>query len=258
MGQQYTRGSQVTFTVTTLNAFGHQITPDAQVSPVYTLYFNNPNSPIAIKTNVIMTPISSTFFYANVDTMLLSTGSYTATIAYIVDSITQTSTASFEVIDFDGATLLPIDPISKFRIRLKDNDIDPTRWVWSDQELSVYLQDALDDLNSAPARTNWFWFNVPLCFLQNIIRSAECLALEAQAIKLAHSPITYNDKGVSVNLQSQSGTYLSLANALRQKADEERLRIKRQFAYQMGFITMPSTPYMSNPPIRAFGRAWNL
>jgi hypothetical protein len=206
----------------------------------------------------VTTPISSTFYYLNIDSTLLAIGSYVVTLTWVIAGQQMTKSVRFDILTFDGATLLPIDPISRLRLRLNDCDPDPTRWVWSDQALSEFLQDSLDDLNSAPPRTAWFWFNVPLIYVQNILRGAEVLALESMAIKLSHSPITYSDKGVSVNLQGQASTYSSIASNLREKYEQERLRIKRQYAYGTGYISTPSVPYMSVPPIRGAGRVWNV
>jgi hypothetical protein len=259
MRYQFTQGSLVTITVTTLDQYGHAVPPDNLVPPTYNNFFESPNGQIQIATNMLTTPITPTFFYANIDSTFLSVGSYTVVFTWTINGVVNTVTTNFDILVFDGATLLPIDPISRLRLRLKDNDIDPTRWVWSDQELSEYLQDALNDLNSAPPLSNWFWFNVPLQYVQNILLAAEAIAMQAQAIKLSHSPIVYNDKGVQVDMKGQAQTYQSISNILRDKADAERLRIKRtsSLAYRTGYIVGGAgSPYLSVPPIRAAGRGW--
>jgi hypothetical protein len=255
---QYTQGSLVTFTVYTLNSLSQPVPPDNLIPPTYSLDYETPNGPVTITQMAIMTPISTSFYYANIDSTLLAIGSYIATITWVISGMPMTQSVRFDILAFDGATLLPIDPISRLRIRMNDMDSDPTRWVFNDQQLSEFLQDALDDLNSAPPRSCWFWFNVPLQYIQNILRGAEVLAMESMAIKLSHSPITYNDKGVTVDLKSQAATYLNIASNLREKYEQERLRIKRQYAYGFGYITTPSVPYMSTPPLRGAGRVWNL
>lgn len=255
---QYTQGSLVTLTVTTLNSNGQPVPPDNFNPPQIQISFESPNGAIIVINNAMMIPITNVWYYFNIDSTTLAVGSYVANISWFIQGQQNTATAYFSILPFDGAVISPIDPISRLRLRIKDNDSDPTRWVWTDQELSEYLQDSLDDLNSAPPLSSYFWFNVPLQYVQNILRGAEVLALEAQSVKLSHSPITYNDKGVTVNLQSQAQTYLSIASNLREKYEQERLRIKRQFAYGTGYITTPNLPYMSVPPIRSFGRFWNL
>lgn len=255
----YSQGSLVTFTVNTLDNFGHAVPPDNLMAPTYTLNFQTPNGPVEIVPNGVMVPITTSFYYANQDSTFLSVGTYMASITWYVASVQMNVAVTFQIVPFDGMTgPLPNDPISRTRLRLKDNDSDATRWVWSDLELSEYLQDSLDDLNSAPPRTAWFWFNVPLQYVQNIIRGAEALAMEAQAVKLAHSPITYTDKGISVDMRGQAATYLNIATNLREKYDQERLRIKRQYSYGFGYISTPNMPYISTPPCRAYGRFFNL
>jgi hypothetical protein len=255
---QYSQGSLVTITVNTLDTNGNPVSPDNLMPPIFNLDYLAESGPVTIFTGVVMVAITTTFYYANIDSTTLSTGTYCATITWTIDGYQNTAQVRFTVLPFDGTVLLPVDPISRLRLRLRDNDPDPTRWVWSDQELSEYLQDSLDDLNAAPPRTSWFWFNVPLVYIQNILRGAEVLAMEAQAIKLSHSPIDYNDKGVSVSLRSQAGTYLNIASNLRDKYEQERLRIKRQLAYGFGYISTPNQPYISQPPIRGGSRFWNL
>jgi hypothetical protein len=258
MTNQYTQGALVTFTVYTLNSTGQPVPPDNLLSPTYSLDFETPNGAVNITPLAVMTPISSTFYYANVDSTLLAIGSYIATITWVIAGMQMTQSVRFDILAFDGATLLPIDPISKLRIRLNDMNSDPTRYVFTDQQLSEFLQDSLDDLNSAPPRSCWFWFSVPLIYVQNILRGAEVLAMESMAIKLSHSPITYQDKGVTVDLKSQAATYLNIASNLREKYEQERLRIKRQYAYGFAYIVSPSVPYVSQPPIRGSGRVWNI
>jgi len=254
----YSQGSMVTITVNTFDNYGNPVAPDNLASPTYNLDYLTPSGAVNIFNDVIMVPITTTFYYANIDSTTLSTGTYCATITWYIGGIANTAQVKFTITPFDGINVLPVDPISRLRLRLRDNDPDPTRWVWTDQELSEYLQDSLDDLNAAPPRTSWFWFNVPLVYIQNILRGAEVLAMEAQAIKLSHSPIDYSDKGVSVSLRSQAGTYLNIASNLRDKYEQERLRIKRQLAYGFGYISTPNQPYISQPPIRGGSRFWNL
>ena len=259
MANFYTQGSLVTLTVTILDSLGNQTVTDGLTPPIISISFQTPaGSGITVINNSVMIPATSSMYYFNLDTTLLSTGCYVATITYIVGGQEMVYTPRFDITAFDGTVLLPIDPISRLRIRLRDNDIDPTRWVWSDLDLSEFLQDALDDLNSAPSKTNWYWFNIPLQYIQILLRGGEVFALESMAIKLSHSPITYNDKGVSVDLRGQAQTYLNIATNLREKYQADLLRVKRQLAYGTGYITSPTTPYMSNVPLRAFGRSWGV
>jgi len=255
---QYTQGSLVTVTVNTLDQFGHPTPPDNNVTPLVSLDYQTPNGPINIFTNRLCNSITSTFYYASIDSTLLSVGSYTATLTWVVAGQDMSAVVRFDVLLFDGSVLLPIDPISRLRLRMKDHDPDPTRWIWSDQELSEYLNDALENLNAAPPRSSFFWFNVPLQYMNAILLYAEYLALKAQSFKIASQGVSFNDRNISVNKPAQAALYNSLAEAVFGKADAERLRIKRQFAYGTGYITTPNTPYMSTPPLRAFGRFWNL
>jgi hypothetical protein len=254
---QYSQGCQVTITVTTLDQFGHPRPPDYNITPTANVYYQTPNGPIPVNVNLLAIPITSTFYYINIDSMLLSVGSYTATFDWVIEGQSMSSTARFDIVPFDGATLVPCDPISRLRLRMKDMDPDPTRWIFSDQELSEYLQDALDNLNSLPARCTYYWFSVPLYFMNTILSYATGLALQAQAIKIASQAVSYNDRGISVNKPQQSQAYHSMAQTILDKANEQMKIYKRQ-AFWVGMIVTPSIPYISIPPIRAAGRYWSL
>jgi hypothetical protein len=255
---QYTQGSLVTVTVNTLDQYGHPIPPDNMMTPVAALDYETPNGPVNIFQNKLCVAISTTFYYVNIDSTLLSTGSYNCTLSWYVGGQLMTAVIRFDILAFDGAVLLPIDPISRLRLRLKDHDPDPTRWIWSDQELSEYLNDALDNLNAAPPKGSFFWYNVPLQYMNAIFLYAEYLALNAQAMKIASQGVSYSDRNITVNKPAQAQLYSSLANTVFEKADAERLRIKRQDAYGFSYIVSQSSPYMSQPPLRAVGRYWSL
>lgn len=255
---QYTQGSQVTVTITTLDQYGHAVVPDNYVTPTADVYYVTPNGPIPIDINLIAIPITNTFYYVNIQTLVLSTGSYDVTFNWVVAGQPMSATARFDVVPFDGATLLPIDPISRLRLRMKDHDPDPTRWVFSDQELSEYLQDSLDNFNSLPPLKSWFWFNVPMQYMNVILQYAHGLALQAQATKIAAVALTFNDRGISINKPQQSAAYSAMAQTILDKANEQMKILKRQYAYGTGYISTPNMPYISVPPIRAAGRYWSL
>ena len=255
---QYSQGSLVVLTVNTLDTYGHPVPPDDLMTPTCTVTYETPHGPIPIFVNKLCNIITTTFYYINIDSTLLSTGSYIATLSWFINLLPMTAVVRFDILPFDGAILLPIDLISRLRLRLKDMDPDPTRWIWNDQSLSEFLNDSLENFNSAPPRTSWFFFNVPLQYCNCILLYAEYLALSSQSIKIASQAVSYSDRNLSVNKPAQAQLYNSLAETVFSKADTERLRLKRQFAYGFGYISMPSMPYMSMPPLRAWGRGWSL
>jgi len=256
MGYQYTQGSLVTITVTTVNQYGIPVPPDNLIPPTVSVEFVTPNGQISVVDNAFMTPVTNSWFYFNIDSATLSVGSYSVTITTMIGDQEINYPQRFDIVAGNGFTLLPIDPISRLRLRLKDNDPDPLKWVWTDMELSEYLQGSLDEFNSAPPFSNFFWMNIPIKFMTNIMKGAEIAALEAEAMRVAQQPLTYNDKGITVNLPQQASTLQNIARMLREQQEKERLRIKRQLYPRSGFITTPDTPYMSYPPIRSVGRFW--
>lgn len=256
MGYQYTQGALVTVTTTVTDQYGNPVAPDNMVSPTMSVSFETPNGSINIISDTIMTPITSSFFYANIDSTLLTVGSYSVTTTTYVAGVQMQYPQRFDIVAGNGFTLIPIDPISRVRLRLKDNDPDPTKYVWTDMEISEYLQGALDEFNMAPPRTNFFWMNVPISAMTNIMKGAQIAALEAEATRVAQQPITFNDKGITVNLPQQASTLQNIARELREHQEKERLRIKRQMYPKSGFIASPQMPYLSYPPIRASNRQW--
>lgn len=257
MGTQYTQGSLVTVTITTVDQNGIPTAPDNGSTPVGTCYMLNADGTVtAVILNAIMTPITTSWFYFNIDSMSLSVGSYTFSASATISGIEMVYNERFDVVAGDGFTLLPVDPISRLRLRLKDNDPNPAKWVWSDQELSEFLQGSLDEFNSAPPRSNFYWMTVPIVYMTNILKGAQIAALEAEATRVAQQPLTYNDKGITVNLPQQASTLQNIARELREQQEKERLRIKRQMYPKSGFIIGQNNPYMSYPPLRATDRRW--
>ena len=252
----YAQGNLVTLTTTTLNEFGQPQAPDNNVLPIINISFETPGGPQPIINNGVMIPATTSFYYYNVDTTYLGVGTYVATISWIVNGMQSVFTPNFSIIPFSPNAPAVLDPISKLRIMLKDNDEDPTRWIWSDLELSTYLGMSLDAWNSAPPRTSSFWFNIPMQYIMNIILYAQYLALQAKASQIASQPIQYSDKGLTVDKFRQAQTYMNFANTIREQAEAERLRQKRQFAYHWGFIITPNMPYLSNIPLRAWNINW--
>jgi hypothetical protein len=256
MSYQFTQGALVTITTTTTDQFGNPVAPDGLVPPTVSVDFQTPDGPINVLSGAIMVPISNSFYYFNIDSTALAVGSYSVSTTTYIAGIQMIYPQRFDIVAGNGFTLLPLDPISRVRLRLKDMDPDPSKWVWSDMELSEYLQGSLDEFNSAPPRSNYFWMNVPIQYMTCIMKGAQIAALEAEATRVAQQPITFNDKGITVNLPQQSSTLQNIARMLREQQEKERLRIKRQLYPKAGFIVTPQMPSISHAPIRASNRIW--
>ena len=253
---QYSQGSQVVITVNTLDQNGNPLPPDNNVTPNYSIQIVTPQGNETVVNNALTTMVKPTFYIATIDSTRLAVGSYLATLNWQVSGMSMSAQVRFDIVQTDGFALLPMDPISQLRIRIRDNNNDPTLWVFGDQELSLFLQNSLDDMNAAPPRSSFYWYNVPIQCIPNILLGAEIAALESLAIKTAHEPVTYTDKGVTVNKPQQVATYQNIARMLRDKYEPERLRIKRNMQPAYGYIVQPSMPYMANVPLRAIQRNW--
>lgn len=257
---QYTQGCQATVVITVVDSYGHQTAPDNNLFPTFNLDYQTPNGPVNIFTGRLMAPLNSTntMWYGVIDTMTLSVGSYVITSNWIQGGQQLSSQQRLDVLAFDGMVLFPIDPISRLRLRLKDNSPNPIDWNWTDQELSEYLQDALDNFNSAPPFSKFTWANLDLKFLSNIMTYAQALALNANAIQKSQDSIVFNDRNIMTDSYRQTQQYQSLASELFDRADAERLRIKRQFAYHFGYIVSSNSAFLPNIPLRAYGRFWSI
>lgn len=258
MDYQFTQGTMVVVSLNTTDQLGHPITPDGGQTPTISIAYITPSGPVVIDNGALMTAITNSFYYFSKSSTFLSVGSYTATSSWVYQGQILTYTSRFDILAFDGQTLLPLDPISRLRIRLKDNDPDPRRWIWKDQELSEYLNDALENFNAMPPRMNFFWFNIPVFYVDTILLYAEYLAIKAQAFKLASQGVAYNDRNISLNIPAQAALYQSMARELQQIASDKAKLLKRQYSYGTGYIATPSLAMMSVPPLRAWGRGWSF
>ena len=169
----WSAGQLITVTVNTLDIYGDIAVPD--YNPTASLELITSNGTQNIFTNKLMTPINSSFYYVNIDSTYLTPGSYLVTTNWSVAGNAQSTLVYLTIVPFDGATLIVNDPISRLRIRLRDTSPDPTRWVWSEQDLSEFLNDSLSNLNASPPLTNMYWFDIPLQYLNAVFLYAEYL-----------------------------------------------------------------------------------
>ena len=82
---QFTQGSLATITVNTLDQYGHPLPPDNLIFPTANLDYQTPNGPVNIFTGRVCNSINTTFYYINIDTTLLSTGSYLVTLLWTIN-----------------------------------------------------------------------------------------------------------------------------------------------------------------------------
>lgn len=206
-----------------------------------------------------MQRVAKGYYYYNVSTRV-PIGQYEAIYSGIEningEAFETTKSERIEVIQIIGKDILPVDPISKLRIDLRDNNTDPDYWVWTDIELEEYLCQALSDINITPPKTTYNWINVPDDWIQCIKRGAQNRALYAKATEVAHQPISYSDKGVSVDKRAQAAFYKTLADQFHTIFSEEKKIIKRNHYPSMGWLTVSEVPYVTIPPLRSINRVF--
>ena len=253
---QYTLGSMVTLTLTVTEPNGNLAIPDNNQTPTVNVFFETPSGPVEIIANKLFLAINNSYYYTTIDSVYLSVGSYIAVSSWIYQGQQMNKSLRFDILAFDGQVILPLDPISRLRIALKDNNPNPTRWIWSDQELSEYLNRALENFNSMPPRGNFFWYTLPVYYYDCILLYAQYLAIQAQAFKLASQGVAYNDRNISLNIPAQAQMYQSMASTLQQIASDKAKLLKRQYGNGFtSYISTPSIAYASNIPLRVFGGA---
>jgi len=259
--KKYTRGSQVTLWHKFLIK-GSLIDP---LNPIIDIRYNG--QPYRIIDQ--LTRIAVGYYYYNMESLDMDGGIYDIYFKGTIDGKDYSYMYRIEIVDNmvvygigpesknipNTNNILPSDPISRLRIELGDASIDPSKWVFSDIELQLFLSETLDDMNVAPPRTIYVWSGVPGLWIPNILLGSKARALLTMSIKIAASPISYNDKGVQISKLAQFNNYKSLYESIWAIYRAEKDRIKRTSNMPVsGWIVSAQSPYQIFPPLRASDR----
>jgi len=125
--------------------------------------------------------------------------------------------------------------INDLRVLLKDTHPDYTKRRFTDNELRLYLEQALLDINvQPPAFTDFTLFdyedNVPE-WRGLITQGGMIFALISEGVFQIGLEFNYSDNGISINTD-KSGKYQNMANMLLQNYQNYKKSIKQQYWFQ--------------------------
>lgn len=124
---------------------------------------------------------------------------------------------------------------------------------WSDQQLIVYLNQAIADINAEPAHTVYDLNNFPEAWKSCVVIGGLVFALIAESILQAGESFSYSDNGISLNIDL-SGKYQSLAQMMLQGYVQTKQSIKRAMRPSAASI---KTGDQNNVKIRSYApRMW--
>ncbi|MFW9874243.1 MAG: hypothetical protein ACFFG0_14150 [Candidatus Thorarchaeota archaeon] len=118
------------------------------------------------------------------------------------------------------------------RKRLKDNHPDYRKQRWTDEELEIFLQNALWDINVTPPATTYFFLDDYYISVPDwkalIIEGAVIFSLIAQGIFEIGKEFSYSDNGISITID-RGGKYQSFTNMLMTAYDQRKILIKKHY-----------------------------
>jgi hypothetical protein len=97
---------------------------------------------------------------------------------------------------------------------LKDRE---KSWGYTDIDLLMYLISAVGEFNAMPPLTGFSVVNVPDVFRQLIVNLAMLYGIQAQMMYAIDTDVSYNDQGLSLNIEhfsKLSGMYGTLASRI--------------------------------------------
>ena len=127
--------------------------------------------------------------------------------------------------------------ITRLRYLLKDLPDDAYRSLntlveeqrgerWTDQQLHIYLMQAMGDINSEPPHTTYDLLGLPLSWEGCILTGGMIFALIAESILQVGENFSYSDNGISLNINLQQG-YQGIAQMMLQGYTQLKKDIKR-------------------------------
>lgn len=117
---------------------------------------------------------------------------------------------------------LPMDTMRSLNTLIEDHRGER----WSDEQLIVYLNQAVGDLNAEPPHTVYTLDNFPENLRSTMLTGAMVFALIAESILQNGESFSYSDNGISLNINLaqgyQSAAQMLLAGYVQMKKDIKR------------------------------------
>lgn len=97
---------------------------------------------------------------------------------------------------------------------------------WTDAQLMIYLHQAMGDINAEPPHTIYDLNNVPDSWHSCVVLGGTIFALIAEGVLQVGESFSYNDNGISLNINLAQG-YQSVAQMLLNSYTEMKKNIKK-------------------------------
>ena len=132
--------------------------------------------------------------------------------------------------------------VDTMRRSLKDDPPDPRVRRWTDDDLLLYLNQALSDVNVTPLQTTFTLQTLPQNLFNLLVTGARIFALESQAGVEAAKEFNMGVGGISMNID-RSPKYQALAANEKQSYEKQRDKVKLNFlmsrVHGEGIISSP-------------------
>jgi hypothetical protein len=122
--------------------------------------------------------------------------------------------------------------IDTLRRSLKDNPLDPRVRRWTDEDLLLYLTQALSDLNVTPVQTSFTLETLPKNMFNLLLTGARIAAHDSQSGLEIAKEFNMGVGGLSMTID-RSAKYVSLSTAERTAYDKQRDRVKLNMVMSM-------------------------
>lgn len=110
---------------------------------------------------------------------------------------------------------------------------NPSGFIYSDDELSIYLSLTLIDMNSHPTTTYYTWDTVPTNWYACIVYGAQWMAWNSEAILEAGKQYSINENGITFQPPDLAGAINTAAAAVYTHYTDIKERIKKNIKPQL-------------------------
>lgn len=110
------------------------------------------------------------------------------------------------------------------RAYLKDRD--SRNYAFENDEISLFLDGSLSDINAWPTFTSYDWVTVPFDWMHLLAMGGQVMALYAQALIEAGREFQITDNGIQFNPPGLSSAMTTIAGSLVQQYTERKEKLK--------------------------------
>ncbi len=141
-------------------------------------------------------------------------------------------TETFEVVPAGSVSFVVSALVDDLRILLKDTHPDENKRRYKDEELKLYLEQALLDINVQPPAFTDFtlddYYNYVPEWKGLIIKGGMVFALISEGIFQIGIEFNYSDNGININTD-KSGKYQTMSNMILMNYQAQKEDVKKQY-----------------------------